>query len=628
MATATEQEDSSAIARGFQLNELSVDPRAGEVKGPAGREQLDPKVMGVLVVLAEGAGQVVSREQLLGRVWPGTVVSDDALSRCLYELRRHLGQAGGNETYRALIETLPKRGYRLNATVSPLPQVSATQSGGRRVRPGWVAGIVALLAALAAAAWFVGTRPEPVATPPRIAVLPFVDLSETGDQGYLADGFTEEITDRLARSEGLKVKARTSAFAFRGEQLDIPAIARKLDVTHVVEGSIRTVDQRIRVTAQLIAVSDGAHLWSETFERKLEDVFAIQDEIAVAVAAELEAKLVGLKARRSPASVEALVLHAQGDYFYNRRAPGDVERAVRAYEEVVRIDPRHARAWASLAGAYSLFADEGGESVQAWRDRQGAAARRAVELDPDLGVAHFRLAQYLHVIGKAGDARQHWREFTRLDPGNPLSLHAQARRALDRGDVAAALAFQRQAVAADPLALTTRQYYAELLSVDGQYEAALEELRRVRENDAGPNPTFDADIVRVLVLLERYPEAETTIRGMPEGKSRDFAMALMYMAPGMRAEAEAALDRLARWPIPDAIYQRIEDRLRLADAYAIRNRTDDALEVLENARREIQELDDIDARTLGHLLHVARLSPLLKPLYGDPRWTAFAAYPE
>ena len=263
-----------ALEKGFGLEELRVDPQSGEVTGPGGREKLDRKVMDVLLHMARHAGHVVAREDLLAALWPGTVVTDDALTRCFYELRRHLSHAGGDERYRALVETLPKRGYRLNGTVVPMaPESSAHPPEPRKRLPTWAvaAGAAILLAVIALLLVkqlpTASTNDPAIARKGSIAVLPFLDMSAEKDQGYLAYGVTEEIIDRLSQSENLVVISRTSSFSLQDESLDVPTIGKRLNVAHVLEGSVRKAGDRLRITAQLIDVSSNAHVWSQTYDR-------------------------------------------------------------------------------------------------------------------------------------------------------------------------------------------------------------------------------------------------------------------------------------------------------------------------------------------------------------------------
>ena len=268
MNTPVESPATPALEQGFQLGELRIDPKAGEAAGPGGREKLDPKVIDVLVMLAQNAREVVLREELLARLWPNVVVSDEVLSRCIYELRKQLSLAGGSEQYKDMIETVPKRGYRLNADVAPI-QSPAEARPANRSKPWLFSAAIGIIVAVVLAI-VVSQRmtKAPALSPPAatkadsIAVLPFVDMSEGKDQGYLADGISEEILNRLANAEGLRVIARTSSFSLRDPSLNVAQIARKLDVSHVLEGSIRRSGDHIRITTQLIWASNSSHLWS------------------------------------------------------------------------------------------------------------------------------------------------------------------------------------------------------------------------------------------------------------------------------------------------------------------------------------------------------------------------------
>lgn len=449
-------------------------------------------------------------------------------------------------------------------------------------------------------------------------------MSEKRDQQFLADGLTEDILNRLTRSEGLDVIARTSTFALRDQSLDIAEIARRLEVSHVLEGSVRRTGDRIRVTAQLIDAADSAHLWSETYDRDLGDLFTIQDEISMAVAAALETRLV-LPAGHETENDDALVRFAQGDHFYNRRTPGDIERAIAAYTDAVTLDPGYARAWAALAGAYSLLAWNSDLPDPSLIEKQGAAARRAVALAPGLGVAHHRPAQFLRESSDLEAARKHWAEAARLDPDNPLTLDAQAGLAVERGDYQSAVEIYWRIVAADPMALSYRGNLAAMLVADGQLEEALEVYRSIRKNLDGAEPGLDLEIARILVLLGRYPEAERVLAGIPEGRARDYGTALLYELPAKRTEADAALARLAMTPKDVKLRDDITEVIQLAEIYTFRGQEEDAFATLEGNKRALASRSDINPSFLGYLRQEARLSPILKSLHSDRRWAAFIA---
>jgi TolB-like protein/DNA-binding winged helix-turn-helix (wHTH) protein/tetratricopeptide (TPR) repeat protein len=615
-----------ALELGFQLGELSIEPRTGEVTGPGGCEKLDPRVMGVFVMLAQHAGQVVSRDDLHARLWPGISVTDDALSRCIYELRRQLSQASGNPQLKASIETIPKRGYRLRAEIT-LPGV-LTGDPPRR-RPWRLAVVAAAGVLLAALIWIAFDRqtPESAIPPPAtsasnsIAVLPFVDMSAEQNQGYLADGISEEILNRLAQAGKLLVISRTSSFVFRNESMDIRDIAAKLDVRHVLEGSVRKSGDSIRITAQLIAASDNSHLWSETFDRKLGDLFAIQDEIAASVATALQVRLAGGEPHdRMPGTIEAYENYLHGQFFFHRRTSGDVERSAGYYEDAVAMDPGYARAWAALAGAYSLLAYDDPKSVKVLLDKQFKAASKAVALDPTLAVAHARLARYHFSTNNTEAGRHHSQLAATLDPDDLLVLGGLADEATSRGDLDSAIDSWRRSIALDPLATPARINLALTLAADGQFDKALPELRKVMDLRADNSPDIKLEIVRVLILSGRFDEAQSELATIPEGKLRDQGLALLYELPARRAEAVAALERLAAAEAMDT-----RDAIRLADAYSNRGMREQTFAVLQASKKVSAHNRIFGVETAWSFRADLRIAPFLKPLHSDPRWDELVA---
>ncbi|MFZ2508185.1 MAG: winged helix-turn-helix domain-containing protein [Steroidobacteraceae bacterium] len=615
----------------FQLGELTVDPRAGEARGPGGRERLDPKVMDVLVMLAQHVGQVVLREDLLSRLWPNVVVTDEVLSRCIYELRRQLSQAAGNERFKELIETIPKRGYRLIGDVIPAPDPTSTSPSPP---PKWRSPtLIAATAAVGLLLIVFGRRviDTPADTHPRpaaaaadsIAVLPFVDMSEGHDQSHFSDGIAEEILNRLALSRELRVIARTSSFSLRDPSLDVAEIARKLNVTHVLEGSVRKAGDRIRVTAQLIAASDSSHLWSDTFDRGLDDVFSVQDEIATSVATALKITLGGGTPKgRMATSVEAYESFLKAEFFYFRRAPGDIERAVTYYKEAVSIDSRYAKAWAALAGAYSYLAWDGVHPDEELQRLQGEAALKAVELDPRLAVAHSRLAQFYSETSDGKKAEVHARIAMALDPDEPMVLSSMSSAAFDAGDIDEAIAIGRRIVSRDPLNPVNRQLLAVLLLADHRFDEAMSEYRSVLELSPDAGLDVEIEIVRIHVLRGRDAEAYAAVTQMPEGKYRDHGLALLYRPPEHRAEADAALARLIRRrsEAADSIVGGVLDDIRLAEVQAFRGMTEEAFATLARKKGALERGPDSELPVASYFQNEARVSPFLKALHSDPRW--------
>jgi TolB-like protein/Tfp pilus assembly protein PilF len=453
-----------------------------------------------------------------------------------------------------------------------------------------------------------------------IAVLPFLDLSEGKDQGYLADGVTEEILNDLAQARNLRVIARTSSFALRDSSLDIKDIGKRLGVDYVLEGSVRRSGDRMRITAQLIHVASDAHIWSRTYDRTLEDLFAVQDEIAASVGAALQVELSGGEAQAvGPASYDAYEQYLQAQFYYHRRAPGDIERAVEYYRRAVEIDPQFARAWAALAGAYSLISDQRAGDKTFWKS-QGAAARRAVELEPGLAVAHARLAQYLYRTGADSLAAEHFRKARELDPDDPLVLGFSTTSAVFRGDIAAAIDTWRRLVARDPLSAIHRTNLGNTLLVAGHPEEAVAHLRAAVELSPMGDDNH-IDLARGLVLAGDSSAAARIILERPPGLPRDLAFALLTHDRDYGSKARATLAQLSVPPSD------VRSSVWLAEAYAHDNDHEAAFRVLESARAECDRLKHEWPYLRWYFRETITLAPFLRPLHEDPRWAALVAQP-
>jgi TolB-like protein/DNA-binding winged helix-turn-helix (wHTH) protein/Tfp pilus assembly protein PilF len=622
----------SGLEAGFRLEGLDVDPLAGEVAGAGGREKLDPKVMDTLVVLAEDAGRVVLRDTLMARLWPDTVVTDESLSRCIYELRRQLSLAGGDERFKAMIETVPKRGYRLRGTVErpstpapaeadSIPDIAPAPAAGRGRR---ALLVLAAVAAVALLLWLVLGRQtaETPAAPPAhgysLAVLPLDDLSDAQDQAHFSEGVAEEIINRLANTKTLRVISRKSSFSFRGEDTGIADIARRLNVTHVLEGSIRKSGNRVRITARLVDAASNSQVWSKTYDQELTSLFAVQDQIAESVATSLNATLAG-HPEHVP-GIEAHNLFLQGELFYNRRAPGDVERAIRYYRDALAVDPAYARAWASLAGAYSLLAYHGGMSRPEALARQGEAARKAIDLDPKLAVAYARLAQYFWDIGDRPSSYRIFDQAKALDPDDLLVLTFAAGIAMRAGKVDEAIAHYDRIVALDPRSAANHANRGIYLQAANRFEEAKAELASARELNPELGDEFDLATVRILVFQDRLDDARKVAARLPEGRILDHALALLYHAEGREPEADAALARLAGSPVKPV-------DVRLAEVYAYRGKSDDAFRALSGVAEAIMRNEGAEASRLWSWQVEMRVSPFLRTLHDDPRWQKLMVEP-
>src|SRR5262245_51765451 len=354
------------------------------------RFRLQELLLKILDELLTNPGEVVTREQLIARLWPKRVVDfESALNAAVRRLRAALGDEAETPRY---IETIPRHGYRFIGTVlPPLAAVEAppaTHSARSPSKRAWLSiAAVGLVAVIGAMVWFLGNeRAARQSAPQAIVVLPFVDLSAQQDQQYFSDGLTEELISRLAAELPLRVIARTSSFSFKGGNVDIATVATKLGVSHVLEGSVRKSGDQVRITAQLIDATNSSHLWTQSYDRKLDDFVKVQEEIAQSVAGALQ---VELSAHELPPLRDARVYEHvfRARFFFQRRAPGDLERAKESYEQAIAIDPNLAPAWAGLAGVHWISIATKVTSLEAGREKVREAAQRALQLDPNLAEA-------------------------------------------------------------------------------------------------------------------------------------------------------------------------------------------------------------------------------------------------
>ena len=306
------------MAREFHVGEWLVEPNLNCMTRANEKVCVEPKVIEVLAYLADYPGEVLSKEQIIQAVWPDTYVSDEVLRYSITELRKAFRDDAKNPQ---VIQTIARRGYRLIAAVTK--KTSAAESRGS------------------------------------VAVLAFADISSAKDQAYFCDGISEEIINYLTRIKGLRVSSRTSSFAFKGKSEDIRSIGRKLGVATVLEGSVRKAGNQLRISAQLINVEDGCNLWSESYDRELKDVFAIQDEIARSIAATLKIALTpreSIALSKAPTTdLEAYDYYLRGKQFFYQYKTRGVEFALKMYTRAIELDPTYVRAYAGIADCCSFL---------------------------------------------------------------------------------------------------------------------------------------------------------------------------------------------------------------------------------------------------------------------------------
>jgi TolB-like protein/DNA-binding winged helix-turn-helix (wHTH) protein len=386
-----EQRTTLDLSAGFDLGPWKILPDQNRIECGADAIHLEPKVMEVLCVLARNQGEVVSRNDLIEDVWAGTYVTDEVLSRAISVLRGQLGDDRKNPEY---IATIPKAGYRLIKEVVPRPRNRSQQiiaaeprAGDSRLKWSRLIAVAALVLLLVVISYCSRESVPPRALDPRsptlfedlsdwfeliirgetapdaltdIAVLPFDDISEQAGNAFLSDGITDELISSLGRLEGLKVVARSSSMSFRNRYEDVRAIGDILQVQAVVEGTVKRAGDRIRISAQLSGTRDGYVLWSQTFDRDLQDLLALQKEIASKIVAALHEKL-QLEGLQSPATesvipdMAAYQLYLNGRFLWKLRGNSPLRKSVSLFEQALQLDPGFTRASLALANSLILL---------------------------------------------------------------------------------------------------------------------------------------------------------------------------------------------------------------------------------------------------------------------------------
>jgi TolB-like protein len=450
---------------------------------------------------------------------------------------------------------------------------------------------------------------SPAASDNSIAVLPFVDMSQTKDQEYFSDGLSEELLNLLAQVPQLRVIARTSSFAFKGKEVGVAEIAKTLSVAHVLEGSVRKSGDTLRITAQLIRTTDSSHLWSETYDRQLTDVFKVQDEIAAAVVAQLKVKLLPAQQVTNlhrTASTEAYNQFLLGNQFFSRTSVEGYRLAVTAYQKAIVFDPAYAAAYAGLAYAELYAGDYAGtaEENAAARQRALVAADKAVALAPELAdgyAARGWLRSTVTWDWTGGQAD--FEKALSLEPGNAATQRRYGLLLLNLDRIIEAIAATRKAIELDPLSSAAWDNLGTMYFVSpDQFGEAREALDRALA--INPESSFANNNLATLELLEGQAQKALDVFRRAGEVWSQTGIAMAEHTLGHAKESQQALDELIAKYAHDSAYQ-------IADVYAWRGEADKAFEWLERAY--VQH---------DGALSAIKADPVLKSLWTDARFAA------
>ena len=603
------------------------------------RVAIPPKPYDMLRYLVENPGRLVTQDELLDKLWPEIYVNPELIRKYILDIRKILGDRHDKPEF---IETVTKRGYRFIAQVvdvsesePPYPSTSlttaehATEEGVDHEATGsehehspgkfslWKLAIISLLVVLATAG--IGgrfrlarnERSVPSSSDTSIAVLPFADMSPAKDQEYFSDGLSEQLINNLARVPGLKIVGRASAFQFKGKNEDLRAVGRKLGVANVLEGSLCREGNHVRISAELIKTDDGFQLWSQTYDREINDIFAVEDEIARAATEALKLKLLGsngqpLASNLRSSNPEAYQAYLQASYFIGRgQSKEDLGKALAYTDTAIKLDVKYAPAWALRASVQNMMAQFGLTDVTEGFRKARDDAERAIALDPTFASAYLALARTQITYDWDWDAANTClTKAATLEPGNAevFRIHSYLSEVL--GNLEQAIKLQEQAVALDPLSANSHLSLGYLLYVAGRYPEGQAELQKAL--DLNPQTAFVHFTLGKILISEGKPQqALAEIDKEPLEGTKLTGQAIVYHALGREQDSNAALDELVAKHETDWAYQ-------IAEVYAFRAESGKSFEWLVRAYKQR------DGGLTG-----LKTDPLFKNLSRDPRYTEF-----
>ena len=547
--------------------------RSGELWKQGRKVRLEGQPVQILLCLLENPGELVTRDELRQRLWPADTYGnfEDGLNAAVKRLRQALNDSAGNPRF---IETLPRRGYRFLAPVQAvnaaedLPNLVETPPAGPAPEAGdfpeakgfvwspfWKrSGWALLLVLVGVTAWTLRPKNGQAPVIRSLAVLPLENLSHDSSQDYFADGMTDELITELGQISELRVISRTSAMAYKGARKSLPQIAQELNVDAVVEGTVLRSGDQVRITAQLIQASADKHLWAQSYEGDVHQTFALQRQVARAIAEEIQIELTSrerdvLKSVKT-VNPDAYEAYLKGRFFWNKRTADGMKKAIDYFNQAIEKDPNYAPAYAGLTDSYALAGDWK-YGVLAPKDaypKAKAAAIRAIQLDGTLGEAHISLAYCLD--GFDWDFDSAGKEFTRgieLSPSYATGHDWYGWHLASLGRNGEALAQVEKAENLDPLSLIISSDLAEEFLIDHRYDEAAKQTQKTINMDRFFAPAHYV-MGATFVQKHKYDEAIAELRKATQLSVGSTAfnanLAYAYAASGRRNEAVKILTDL------------------------------------------------------------------------------------
>jgi TolB-like protein/Tfp pilus assembly protein PilF len=477
----------------------------------------------------------------------------------------------------------------------------------------WITGVLAVAVVLLLTNTFVlhhgvneqAAAPAPVSAPPNsIAVLPFTNESSDKQQDYFADGIAEDLLNLLTEVQPLQVAARTSSFAFKGKGLGVPEIAAKLHVANVLEGSVFKQGDEVRISAQLVRAADGYQIWSQSYDRKLTDIFAIQDGIAADVVKNLKIKLLGAVPTVRQTNPKAYVLYLQARQLANLQTADALKSSNAMLQQALAIDPHYAPAWGELARNFYNESQDGVLSIDQGRRQARAAVEKALAIDPDFAPAEAGLGRISVAQNDLLGAARYFERALALDPTDLSVLGNSAALLEALGRLPSAIAVLQYVAARDPVNSVALSNLGSAYLSAGRYDEAIAKFRTVLSLSPGYSGQHFS-LGEALLLKGDAPAALAQFQQVKDPEGRLVGVALAYHALGQKAQSDAALKTLIAKYAKGNPYD-------IATVYAYRGEPDPAFAWLDKA---VQAADP-------SLSNGMQTDPLLA-LHNDPRWLPF-----
>jgi len=437
-----------------------------------------------------------------------------------------------------------------------------------------------------------------------IAVLPFVNMSDDASNEFFSDGLSEELINLLAKIPGLRVTSRSSAFSYKGKDFKIADVGRELNVSNVLEGSVRKAGNQVRITAQLIKVDGDVHLWSETFDRSLDNIFAIQDEIASAVVAQLKVTLLGDAPVVRETAPEAYALYLQGRYLRRQHTAGAFEQAQTLLQQALAIDPGYAAAWVELGAVYPYQANLGLRPIDEGYTLSREAMNKALAIDPEFAPAYGRLGLIaMFYDNNLAAAAQHFERALLLEPANSDIIANSANLTASLGRLDESIALAKFVVARDPVNPSAHSSLGVLYAFAGRWDEAIVSYSTALT--LSPDRSGTQYHIGMAMLFKGEPNAALEAMQSDDSVWGMIGLPLAYHALGRVGESDAALAELIEQYEQGAAYN-------IAYVLAYRGEADRAFEWLDTA---VQFKDAGLAQILG--------APFFANIHDDPRWLPF-----